>query len=182
MQMQIFGHGFLKVNIDGVSKGNPGLASFGGVIRDEQERIKEIFHGHLGKATNNMAELMALEQCLEILNSNSHNVIIEADSELIIREAQKICNGTAPDKVSKRWRLSQVFLCIYTHLQTLKIVHFVHVKRKANMLVDHLENEGVISKDRDTHLVWALIPPSKLLEDCLCQAAKDRDYWIDRLD
>jgi len=29
-----------------------------------------IFHCHLGKATNNMAELMALEQCLELLNLN----------------------------------------------------------------------------------------------------------------
>jgi len=28
-------HGFLKVNIDGASKGNPGLAGFGGAIRDE---------------------------------------------------------------------------------------------------------------------------------------------------
>eukprot|EP00253_Pinus_taeda_P023753 PITA_23753 len=71
---------FLKVNIDGASKGNPGLAGFGGAIRDDQGKIKKIFHGHLGKATNNMAELMALEKCLEILvDSNSHNVIIEAD-------------------------------------------------------------------------------------------------------
>eukprot|EP00253_Pinus_taeda_P015014 PITA_15014 len=100
-------HGSLKVNIDGASKENPGLASFGGVIRDEQGQIKEIFHGHLGKATNNMEELMALEQCLEIsVDSNSHNVIIEADSELIIRVAKNICNGTSPDKVSKHWRLS----------------------------------------------------------------------------
>jgi len=28
-------HGFLKVNINGASKGNPGMASFGGVTRDE---------------------------------------------------------------------------------------------------------------------------------------------------
>jgi len=49
-----------------------------------------------------MMKLMALEQCLEILVvSNSHNVIIEADSELIIRAAKKICNGTSLDKVSK---------------------------------------------------------------------------------
>ena len=73
-------HGFLKVNIDGASKGNLGLAGNGGVIRDEHGRIKEIFHGHLGKATNNMVELMALEQCLEIfVDSSSHNVIIEVD-------------------------------------------------------------------------------------------------------
>jgi len=81
-------HGFLKVNIDKASKGNPGLAGFGGVIRDEKGQINKIFHGHLGKATNNMAELMAQEQGLKILlASNVHNVIIEVDSELIIREA-----------------------------------------------------------------------------------------------
>jgi len=28
-------HGFLKINIDGASKGNPGMVGFGGVIRDE---------------------------------------------------------------------------------------------------------------------------------------------------
>jgi len=54
-------YGFLKVNIDGTSKGNPGLVGFRGAIRDEQGQVKKIFHGHLGKATNNMVELMALE-------------------------------------------------------------------------------------------------------------------------
>jgi len=54
-------HGFLKINIDGASKGNPGMARFGGVIRDEQGYIKDTFHFHLGTATNNMVELMALE-------------------------------------------------------------------------------------------------------------------------
>lgn len=130
-----------------------------------------------------MAELMALEKCLEILvDSNSHNVIIEADPELIIRAANKICNGTSPDKVSKHWRLSQVFHRIYTHLQTLKIVSFVHVKRKANMLADRLANEGVTNKERDAQHVWELLPPGKLLEDYLCQAAKDREQWIDMMD
>lgn len=171
-------YGFLKVNIDGASKGNPGLAGFGGVIRDEQGQIKKIFHGHLGKATNNMAELMALEQCLEILvDLDSHNVIIEADSELIIRAAKKICNGTSPDKVSNHWRLSQIFHHIYSHLQILKIVSFVHVKIKANMAADRLVNEGVIKKERDTRYIWELIPPGKLLEDCLGQAAKDMEPW-----
>ena len=71
-------HGILKFNIDGTSKGNPGMVGFGGVIRDEQGCIKDIFHSHLGVATNNMAELMALEKFLEILiESNLHNFIIE---------------------------------------------------------------------------------------------------------
>lgn len=100
-------HGFLKINIDGASKGNPGMDGFGGVIRDEQGRIMDIFHSHLGTATNNMAKPMALEQFLEILmESNLHNAIIEANSELVINAAKKMCNGTTPGKVSKHWMLS----------------------------------------------------------------------------
>ena len=96
----------MKFNIDGASKGNPGRASYGGVIRDENGDIKFIFHSHLGNATNNMVELMALEQCLEtLIDSNLHNAIIEADSELVINVDKKICNEMALGKVSKHWRL-----------------------------------------------------------------------------
>jgi len=92
----------LKFNIDGASKGNPRVVGYGGVIRDLQGYIKIIFHNHLGKATNNMAELMTLKQCLEILiESNLHNAIIEANSKLIINSVKKICNGTTPERVLK---------------------------------------------------------------------------------
>lgn len=106
-----------------------------------------------------MAELMALDQCLEILvNSSSPNVIIEADSELIIREANKISNGTSPDKVLKHWKLLRVFYRIYSRLRTLKTIRFSHVKRKANMLADRLANEGVTNKDRDSWYAWVFFP------------------------
>jgi len=59
--------GFLKYNIDGASKGNLGYAGFGGVLRNDTSNILSIFHGHLGRATNNMAEAMAMEQCLDLL-------------------------------------------------------------------------------------------------------------------
>lgn len=59
--------GFLKYNIDGASKDNSGMVGFGGVLRNEHGSIISLFHCHLGKATNNIAELMALEQCLELL-------------------------------------------------------------------------------------------------------------------
>lgn len=117
--------GFLKFNIDGASKGNLGVVGYGGVIRDEQGNIKVIFHSHLGKATNNMAELMALEQCLEILMEiNLHNSIIEADSKLIINSVKKICNGIAPERVSKHWRLLQVYQRIQSYLRTLRTLNF----------------------------------------------------------
>ena len=82
------------------------MAGYGGVIRDEKGFKKTIFHSHLGKSTNNMAKLMALEKCLEILrDSNLHNTIIEADSELIINSVKKICHGFAPDRVSRHLQL-----------------------------------------------------------------------------
>lgn len=94
--------GFLKFNIDGASKGNPGLAGYGGVLRDNSGCILLIFHCHFKKATNNMVELMALEQCLDFLKQdNLRNIIIEADSELIINSAKRICCGTESEKVSR---------------------------------------------------------------------------------
>lgn len=37
-------------------------------MRDEEGNIHVIFHSYLGKETNNMAELMAIGLCLEILH------------------------------------------------------------------------------------------------------------------
>eukprot|EP00253_Pinus_taeda_P010632 PITA_10632 len=133
--------GFLKYNIDGASKGNPGTVGFGGALRDENESILFIFHCHLGRATNNMAELMALEQCLDFLEQdNRQNVIIEANSELIINSVKRISCGTEPKKVSKHWRLIQVFQRIQLHLLCLRTVSFNHVRRTANKLADILAN------------------------------------------
>ena len=73
--------GFLKFNIDGASKGNPSTVGHGGVLRDENGNILFIFYCHLGRATNNMAELMAMEKCLDFLEQdNRQNVIVEDDS------------------------------------------------------------------------------------------------------
>ena len=59
--------GFLKYNFDGASKGNMGKVSHGGVLRDENGSIIFLFYCHLGKTTNNMEKLMAMEKCLYFL-------------------------------------------------------------------------------------------------------------------
>lgn len=60
--------GYLKYNIDGASKRNLGATRYGGVLRDEVGIVLFIFHYHLGHATNKLEELMAMEQCLELLS------------------------------------------------------------------------------------------------------------------
>lgn len=74
------------------------------------------------------------------MQSNCLNVMIEADSELIINLVQKIHNGTSPDKVFKHWNLIWVFQRIQSHLQGLCTISFHHVRRKENTLVDLLAN------------------------------------------
>ena len=94
--------GFSKYIIGGASKRNVGAAGFVGALRDEDGSILFIFHCHLGRATNNMAELMAMEQCLDLMKHDNHqNVIFEDDSELIINLVKRISCGTMPEKVSK---------------------------------------------------------------------------------
>jgi len=110
-------HGFLKFNIDEASKGNLGEAGYGGVLRDEEGSIQIIFHSYLGKETNNMAELMAMEFCLEILLKHKiHNVIIKADSELVINLVKRINDGTTLEKILEHWQLLQVYQRIQVHL------------------------------------------------------------------
>eukprot|EP00253_Pinus_taeda_P017013 PITA_17013 len=135
--------------------GNPGIAGYGGVLRDEEGNIIFVFHYHLGIATNNMAELMALEQCLELLKlSHSSNVIVEADSEISINAVKRINCGIAPEKVSQHWRLIQVYKRIQNHLLSLRTISFNHVQRKSNKLTDTLANQGVINSECRIELKW----------------------------
>lgn len=130
-------HGFLKFNIDGASKGSPGDAGYGGVIRYEEGNLKVIFHNHMGRATNNMAELMSMELCLDILiEYNIHNAIIKVDSKLIVNLVKRIGSNTSPDKVSSHWGLLQVYHRIQSQLRILRTLSFVHVRREANSVVD----------------------------------------------
>ena len=57
---------FLKLNTDGSALGNPGLAGAGGVLRDHWGQWISGFSLHVGLAINNMAELAAVRQGLEM--------------------------------------------------------------------------------------------------------------------
>lgn len=47
--------GFIKLNFDGASKGNPGLAGMGGLFRDDHGKTKWINADNSGFMNNNEA-------------------------------------------------------------------------------------------------------------------------------
>ena len=77
--------GFVKLNFDGASKGNPILIGFGMVFRDDQGNIILILASSLGHDTNNVAELLALIQGLSTSNRMGFTkLIVEVDSQFIL--------------------------------------------------------------------------------------------------
>jgi len=121
---------------------------------------------------------MALEQCLEFLKqANYLNVIIEADSELVINSAKRISHGTGSEKVSKHWRLISVLHKIQGHLQGLRMVRFKHVHRKANKLVNILAKQGVSCKESRILMELLALPQGKLKELCHNQAEEDKEVY-----
>lgn len=49
--------GVFKLNFDGASKGNPGPAGFGGIVRNSRGETQLIYYGSIGWDSNNSAEL-----------------------------------------------------------------------------------------------------------------------------
>ena len=77
--------GWLKLNTDGSSLGNPGLATWGGVIRDGNGNWVVGFTRKIGNTSSFMAELWALHDGLLIyVNCNYFAVEVEVDAKAVI--------------------------------------------------------------------------------------------------
>src|SRR5579862_6938284 len=77
----------LTAQFDGGSRGNPGEAGIGVVIRSGDGTPLVAFGKYIGRATNNVAEYMALIHALkEAERLGARKLIVRGDSELIIRQ------------------------------------------------------------------------------------------------
>ena len=59
-----------QLNIDGGSRGNPGPASYGVVVRNERGEIVAKLKKYIGRTTNNVAEYYGLIAALDYAQSN----------------------------------------------------------------------------------------------------------------
>ena len=76
----------IEVYIDGAARGNPGPAGIGVVIKDGPKVIEEI-GAYIGKATNNVAEYLALIRGLEeVIIRGFRSASFFSDSELLVKQ------------------------------------------------------------------------------------------------
>lgn len=84
---------WVKTNVDGASRKNPGEASAGGLIRTDQGCWVEGFSANIGKASNVAAELWAILLGIKASwNLGCKKVIVETDSQValsLIKEAPR---------------------------------------------------------------------------------------------
>jgi len=129
--------GKLLVYSDGASRGNPGEAGIGYVIKNQKgEVIKEV-SDYLGRATNNVAEYTALIRALQDgLKLGGKEVEVYVDSELLVKQ------------IKGEYRVKNKGLIpLYNQVMSLidKFDKFVivHVPREQNKEADRLANDGI---------------------------------------
>jgi len=77
----------LVVYCDGAAEPNPGPATIGGILLDEQGRAVGQFSHPIGKSTNNQAEYRAFIAALEMaLKLGATEVEVRSDSQLLVRQ------------------------------------------------------------------------------------------------
>lgn len=76
----------VKVNIDGASRGNPGIAGAGSVLEDSSGNLIMAFFTHIGTGINNYAELMGLLHELRLAKKLAIQQLDgELDSLLVVK-------------------------------------------------------------------------------------------------
>ena len=80
----------VEAYIDGGSRGNPGLAAIGGVVRFYNGGVKKVsFSRCIGETTNNVAEYSCLIEALKVIKEEGgkvEGVVVYMDSLLVVNQ------------------------------------------------------------------------------------------------
>lgn len=137
----------LTVNTDGGSRGNPGKAGIGIVIKKNLNEIVAKHGEAIGVATNNVAEYRAVVKALELVSTylkkgnKVSKINFLLDSLLVVSHL----NGV--------WKIKDKTLlgyCIKIKEQEKKIgvpISFSHIPREQNKEADFLVNAALDNKD-----------------------------------
>jgi len=125
--------------IDGASRGNPGPAAIGAVIKDEQGKLLARISRCIGIMTNNQAEYRAIIAALEkVIDLGIRQVDVKSDSELVVRQI----NGRYRVKKTVLKDLYQQVIQLQGRLESFTVTH---VPRQQNIEADKLANAALDS-------------------------------------
>jgi ribonuclease HI len=127
----------LRANIDGGSRGNPGPAAYGVVIRDGRGEIVAKLKKYIGRMTNNVAEYYGLIAALDYAESHRVKAIrIESDSELLVKQMRGLYKVKSAD-------LQPLFERAQKMSKAFESFRIEHVYREQNREADALANEAL---------------------------------------
>jgi ribonuclease HI len=126
-----------RANIDGGSRGNPGPASYGVVIRDPRGEVVAKLKKYIGRMSNNVAEYYGLIAALDYAQAKGVRALrVESDSELLVKQMRgqyKVKSGDLQPLFERAKKMSQAF-------DSFRIEH---VYREQNREADALANEAL---------------------------------------
>jgi ribonuclease HI len=126
-----------QANVDGGSRGNPGPAAYGVVVRDPRGEIVARLKKYIGINTNNVAEYFGLIAALDYAqNHGIRGLRIESDSELMVKQMR------GQYKV-KSEELKPLFERAKKMSQTFESFRISHVYREQNKEADALVNQAL---------------------------------------
>jgi ribonuclease HI len=126
-----------RANIDGGSRGNPGPAAYGVIIRDGRGEVVAKLKKYIGRSTNNVAEYYGLIAALDYAESHGVRAIrIESDSELLVKQMRgqyKVKSEDLRPLFERAQKMSKAF-------DSFRIEH---VYREQNREADALANQAL---------------------------------------
>lgn len=142
--------GMTKLNTDGCSKGNPGPAGGGGLVRDSKGHVLLAFSHYYGVAQSITAEVRAILDGLRYcLASGIHVNYIESDSQIVVNVLKN--QSVVP------WRISHWIEEIKQILSIMKS-EISHVPRECNAVADRLANFGCSAGENLYFSSWTAMP------------------------
>jgi len=126
-----------RANIDGGSRGNPGPAAYGVVIRDGSGELVAKLKKYIGRVSNNVAEYYGLIAALDYAQSHKIRALrIESDSELLVKQMRGQYKVKSAD-------LQPLFERAKKMTQGFESFRIDHVYREQNREADALANEAL---------------------------------------
>jgi ribonuclease HI len=124
-------------NVDGGSRGNPGPAAYGVVIRNPRGEVVARMKKYIGRMTNNVAEYYGLIAALDYAQAHGFRALrVESDSELLVNQMRGRYRVKSAD-------LRPLFERAKKMSQTFEFFKIEHVYREQNAEADKLANEAL---------------------------------------